>query len=218
MAGAATRQEHAAFTRVLTRVRPGVAQRCLVLPKSIRQSLNTPPTALFEAEVVGNRLELRLAEPASGRLPQPGKLLVGLHLSPADTASLVRQSAARRFTVTLVFPECAPFRVAYATSDRDVPRGGNGRDRSRQAALAPKRPWPPPGTLRHPDSGFLARVRGSPRVISPSGYHGSRLIGTFGLAKCPAEKLNPSHQNPYEAVTPGFFTLLDVLDGLAGNP
>jgi bifunctional DNA-binding transcriptional regulator/antitoxin component of YhaV-PrlF toxin-antitoxin module len=48
----------------------------LVLPKSIRQSLNTPPTALFEAEVVGNRLELTLAEPASGRLRQRGKLLV----------------------------------------------------------------------------------------------------------------------------------------------
>ncbi len=48
----------------------------LVLPKSIRQSLNIPPTALFEAEVVGNRLELALAEPASGGLRQRGKLLV----------------------------------------------------------------------------------------------------------------------------------------------
>lgn len=48
----------------------------LVLPKSIRQSLNAPPTALFEAEVVGNRLELTLADPASGSLRQRGKLLV----------------------------------------------------------------------------------------------------------------------------------------------
>ena len=48
----------------------------LVLPKSIRQSLNTPPTARFEAEVFGNRLELTLAEPASGGLRQRGKLLV----------------------------------------------------------------------------------------------------------------------------------------------
>ncbi len=48
----------------------------LVLPKSIRQSLNTPPTALFEAEIVGNRLELKLAAPESGKLRQRGKLLV----------------------------------------------------------------------------------------------------------------------------------------------
>jgi bifunctional DNA-binding transcriptional regulator/antitoxin component of YhaV-PrlF toxin-antitoxin module len=48
----------------------------LVLPKSIRQSLNTPPVALFEAEVLGNRLELTLAEPESGKLRKRGKLLV----------------------------------------------------------------------------------------------------------------------------------------------
>ena len=48
----------------------------LVLPKSVRQSLNTPSPALFEAEVLGNRLELTLAEPESGRLRQRGKLLV----------------------------------------------------------------------------------------------------------------------------------------------
>jgi bifunctional DNA-binding transcriptional regulator/antitoxin component of YhaV-PrlF toxin-antitoxin module len=48
----------------------------LVLPKSVRQSLNAPSPALFEAEVLGNRLELTLAEPESGRLRQRGKLLV----------------------------------------------------------------------------------------------------------------------------------------------
>jgi len=48
----------------------------LVLPKRIRQSLNTPRTALFEAEIVGNRLELKLASPESCQLRQRGKLLV----------------------------------------------------------------------------------------------------------------------------------------------
>jgi bifunctional DNA-binding transcriptional regulator/antitoxin component of YhaV-PrlF toxin-antitoxin module len=48
----------------------------LVLPKSVRQSLNAPPTAMFEAEVLGNRLELTLAEPESGKLRKRGKLLV----------------------------------------------------------------------------------------------------------------------------------------------
>jgi hypothetical protein len=48
----------------------------LVLPKIIRQSLNTPRTALFEAEVLGNRLELTLAEPEPVKLRRKGKLLV----------------------------------------------------------------------------------------------------------------------------------------------
>ncbi len=48
----------------------------LVLPKKIRQSLNAPSTALFNAEVLGNRLELTLAEPESTRLRRKGKLLV----------------------------------------------------------------------------------------------------------------------------------------------
>jgi bifunctional DNA-binding transcriptional regulator/antitoxin component of YhaV-PrlF toxin-antitoxin module len=48
----------------------------LVLPKSVRQSLNTPPSAVFEAEVLGNRLELTLAEPESSKLRRRGKLLV----------------------------------------------------------------------------------------------------------------------------------------------
>jgi hypothetical protein len=48
----------------------------LVLPKSLRQSLNTARTAVFEAEVLGNRLELTLAEPDSGKLRKRGKLLV----------------------------------------------------------------------------------------------------------------------------------------------
>ena len=48
----------------------------LVLPKSIRQSLNAPRTAVFEAEVLGNRLELTLTEPAPAQLRRKGKLLV----------------------------------------------------------------------------------------------------------------------------------------------
>ena len=48
----------------------------LVLPKRIRQSLNAPRSAVFEAEVLGNRLELTLAEPAPARLHRKGKLLV----------------------------------------------------------------------------------------------------------------------------------------------
>lgn len=48
----------------------------LVLPKSIRQSLNTPQTAVFEVEVLGNRLELTLTEPDPAKLRRKGKLLV----------------------------------------------------------------------------------------------------------------------------------------------
>ena len=48
----------------------------LVLPRSIRQSLNTPPTAVFEAEVFGNRIELTLSEDQTAKPVQRGKLLV----------------------------------------------------------------------------------------------------------------------------------------------
>jgi hypothetical protein len=48
----------------------------LVLPKRIRQSLNAPRSAIFEAEVLGNRLELTLTEPGSAGLRRKGKLLV----------------------------------------------------------------------------------------------------------------------------------------------
>lgn len=48
----------------------------LVLPKRIRQSLNAPRSAVFEAEILGNRLELTLAEPAPAGLRRKGKLLV----------------------------------------------------------------------------------------------------------------------------------------------
>jgi bifunctional DNA-binding transcriptional regulator/antitoxin component of YhaV-PrlF toxin-antitoxin module len=65
----------------------------LVLPKSVRQSLNTPPTALFEAEVLGNRLELTLTEPTSGTLRQRGKLLVVPKQGvAADAVEAVRQT------------------------------------------------------------------------------------------------------------------------------
>lgn len=47
----------------------------VVLPKGIRQSLNAPRSALFEAEVLGNRLELTLAETPT-KLRRKGKLLV----------------------------------------------------------------------------------------------------------------------------------------------
>ena len=48
----------------------------LVLPKNIRQSLNTPSAARFEVQVLGNRVELTLVEPESARLRRKGKLLV----------------------------------------------------------------------------------------------------------------------------------------------
>ena len=48
----------------------------LVLPKSIRQSLNTARTAVFEAEVLGNRLELTLMEVEPAKLRRKGKLLI----------------------------------------------------------------------------------------------------------------------------------------------
>ncbi|MGA2864085.1 MAG: hypothetical protein ABSF95_06310 [Verrucomicrobiota bacterium] len=65
----------------------------LVFPKSVRQSLNTPPTALFEAEVLGNRLELTLAEPESGKLRKRGKLLVVPKQGAAvDAVQAVRQT------------------------------------------------------------------------------------------------------------------------------
>lgn len=48
----------------------------LVLPKRIRQSLNAPRAAVFEAEVLGNRLELTLTEPHPATLRRKGKLLV----------------------------------------------------------------------------------------------------------------------------------------------
>jgi len=48
----------------------------LVLPKRIRQSLNAPRSAVFKAEIVGNRLELTLAETAPARLTRKGKLWV----------------------------------------------------------------------------------------------------------------------------------------------
>jgi len=48
----------------------------LVLPKRIRQSLHAPRSAVFEAEVLGNRLELTLAEPAPAKLHRKGRLLV----------------------------------------------------------------------------------------------------------------------------------------------
>lgn len=48
----------------------------LVLPKRIRRLLNTPRTALFEAEVLGHRLELTLTQAESSGLRRKGKLLV----------------------------------------------------------------------------------------------------------------------------------------------
>ena len=65
----------------------------LVLPKTVRQLLNTPRTALFEAEVLGHRLELTLAEPESSKLRQRGKLLVVPKRGvPADAVQAVQQT------------------------------------------------------------------------------------------------------------------------------
>ena len=47
----------------------------VVIPKDIRQSLHLPRAAVFEAEVLGNRLELRPAE-APIKLRKNGRLLV----------------------------------------------------------------------------------------------------------------------------------------------
>ena len=69
----------------------------LVLPKSIRQSLNTPRTAAFEAEVLGNRLELTLAEPAPAKLRRKGKLLVVPKQGAAcDAVKAVQDTRAER--------------------------------------------------------------------------------------------------------------------------
>jgi bifunctional DNA-binding transcriptional regulator/antitoxin component of YhaV-PrlF toxin-antitoxin module len=48
----------------------------LVLPKRIRQALNAPGSATFEAVILANRLELTLAELTPSRLRRKGKLLV----------------------------------------------------------------------------------------------------------------------------------------------
>ncbi|MGC8988690.1 MAG: hypothetical protein ACP5MD_01050 [Verrucomicrobiia bacterium] len=70
----------------------------LVLPKHIRRMLNAPKTALFEAEVAGNRLELTLAEPEPGKLSRRGKLLVvakqGVAVDVVDAVRKTRQDRA----------------------------------------------------------------------------------------------------------------------------
>jgi bifunctional DNA-binding transcriptional regulator/antitoxin component of YhaV-PrlF toxin-antitoxin module len=48
----------------------------LVIPKKIRQSLKASRDAIFQAEVIGNHLELTLAEPDVAKLHRKGKLLV----------------------------------------------------------------------------------------------------------------------------------------------
>jgi bifunctional DNA-binding transcriptional regulator/antitoxin component of YhaV-PrlF toxin-antitoxin module len=69
----------------------------LVLPRSVRQSLNTPPTAVFEAEVVGNRLELTLADDQSSDLERKGQLLVVSKQGKAvDAVSAVEETRKER--------------------------------------------------------------------------------------------------------------------------
>jgi len=48
----------------------------VVIPKSIRQSLNAPPDAMFELELLGGRLELTLTGAPPAKLRRKGKLLV----------------------------------------------------------------------------------------------------------------------------------------------
>ena len=48
----------------------------LVIPKSVRQALNVPERAVFEAEVLGNRIELTLTEGPKAKLRRKGKLLI----------------------------------------------------------------------------------------------------------------------------------------------
>ncbi len=48
----------------------------LVIPKSVRQALNAPRRATFEAEVLGNRIELTLTDEPHTKLRSKGKLLI----------------------------------------------------------------------------------------------------------------------------------------------
>jgi hypothetical protein len=65
----------------------------LVLPKRIRRSLNAPRSATFEAEVLGNRLELTLTEPPPAKLRLRGKLLVVPRQGrPADAVRAVEET------------------------------------------------------------------------------------------------------------------------------
>ena len=65
----------------------------LVLPKPIRQSLNATAGAQFEAEVVGNRLELVLSDKGSSRIGKKGKLLVVRRLgAEVDAAKAVEET------------------------------------------------------------------------------------------------------------------------------
>ncbi len=48
----------------------------LVIPKSVRQALNAPERAVFEAELLGNRIELTLREEPAAKLRLKGKLLI----------------------------------------------------------------------------------------------------------------------------------------------
>ena len=48
----------------------------LVIPKNIRQALNAPERAVFEAEVLGNRIELTLTQGQTAKLRRKGKLLI----------------------------------------------------------------------------------------------------------------------------------------------
>lgn len=65
----------------------------LVLPKSIRRSLNVPRTATFEVEVLGNRLELTLTEAEPTILRRKGKLLVvPKRGAPVDAVTAVEET------------------------------------------------------------------------------------------------------------------------------
>ncbi len=69
----------------------------LVIPKRIRQSLNAPRTATFEAEVLGNRLELTLTEQPTSRLRRRGKLLVVPRQgTPVDAVKAVNETRQNR--------------------------------------------------------------------------------------------------------------------------
>jgi bifunctional DNA-binding transcriptional regulator/antitoxin component of YhaV-PrlF toxin-antitoxin module len=48
----------------------------LVLPKQIRRAMGLAGPAVFNAELVGNQLELQVVEPGQVQLQRKGKLLV----------------------------------------------------------------------------------------------------------------------------------------------
>jgi bifunctional DNA-binding transcriptional regulator/antitoxin component of YhaV-PrlF toxin-antitoxin module len=67
----------------------------LVIPKNVRQALNASEGAVFEAELLGNRIELTLKEEQSSKLRCKGKLLIvprqGVAIDAVETVESTRR-------------------------------------------------------------------------------------------------------------------------------